>query len=90
MVGPQRMRAPLRTSVSAPPACYGHEELLALEGEQTYDGLQRFLAMVYQLASERRLSRYALLARKGARGPRAARPIRSKKGAKSYSPEPSA
>jgi len=42
------------------------EELLALEGQQTYDGQQRFLAMVHQLASERRLSRYVFLARKGA------------------------
>jgi SAM-dependent methyltransferase len=42
------------------------EELIALEGEQTYAGQQRFLAMVHQLASERRLSRYAYLARKGA------------------------
>jgi SAM-dependent methyltransferase len=42
------------------------EELLALEGEQTYEGQQRFLAMVHRLASERRLSRYVYLARKGA------------------------
>ena len=42
------------------------EELLVLEGEQNYEGLQRFLAMVHQLARERRLSRYAFLARKGA------------------------
>jgi SAM-dependent methyltransferase len=41
-------------------------ELLAFEGEQSYEGQQRFLAMVHQLASERRLSRYAYLARKGA------------------------
>jgi SAM-dependent methyltransferase len=42
------------------------EELIALEGEPTYHGQQRFLAMVHQLASERRLSRYVYLARKGA------------------------
>jgi SAM-dependent methyltransferase len=42
------------------------EELLAIQGEQTYEGQQRFLAMVHKLASERRLSRYAFLARKGA------------------------
>jgi SAM-dependent methyltransferase len=41
------------------------EDLLALEGEQTYHGQQRFYAMVHQLASERRLSRYVYLARKG-------------------------
>jgi SAM-dependent methyltransferase len=42
------------------------EELLAIEGERTYEGQQRFLAMVHKLASERRLSRYAFLTRKGA------------------------
>ena len=42
------------------------DELIALEGEQTYPGQQRFLAMVHRLASERRLSRYAFLAHKGA------------------------
>jgi SAM-dependent methyltransferase len=41
------------------------EELLTLEGQQTYDGQQRFLAMVHQLASEQRLSRYVFLARMG-------------------------
>jgi SAM-dependent methyltransferase len=45
---------------------HAHEELIALEGEQTYAGQQRFLAMVELLASERRLSRYVYLARKGA------------------------
>jgi hypothetical protein len=45
---------------------HAREELIALEGEQTYAGQQRFLAVVHQLASERRLSRYAYLARKGA------------------------
>lgn len=41
------------------------DDLLTLEGEQTFQGQQRFLAMVHLLASERRLSRYAYLARKG-------------------------
>ena len=41
-------------------------ELIELEGEQTYDGHQRFLAMVHRLAHERRLSRYAFLARREA------------------------
>jgi SAM-dependent methyltransferase len=45
---------------------HAREELLAFEGEQTYEGQQRFLAMVHQLARERRLSRYVYLARKGA------------------------
>jgi SAM-dependent methyltransferase len=40
------------------------DALLALEGEHTYDGQQRFLAMVHQLASQRRLSRLAFLMRK--------------------------
>jgi SAM-dependent methyltransferase len=40
-------------------------ELIALEGEETFLGLQRFNAMVQTLASERRLSRYTFLARKG-------------------------
>ena len=40
------------------------DDLLLLEGEQTYQGQQRFLAMVHLLASERRLSRYVYLARK--------------------------
>jgi SAM-dependent methyltransferase len=42
------------------------EELLALEGPQTFEGQQRFLAMVHLLASERRLSRFVFLARKPA------------------------
>jgi len=36
--------------------------LLALEGEQTYVGLQQFFEVVHRLASERRLSRFAYLA----------------------------
>jgi len=42
--------------------------LVALEGEQAFGGLQRFLATVYTLASERRLSRYMYLASKPERG----------------------
>jgi SAM-dependent methyltransferase len=42
------------------------EELLALEGQQTFDGQQRFLAVVHRQASERRMSRYVFLARKRA------------------------
>jgi SAM-dependent methyltransferase len=37
-------------------------ELIALEGEQAFDGLQRFLEAVHSLATERRLSRYMYLA----------------------------
>lgn len=40
------------------------DDLLLLEGEEQYGGQQRFLAMVHLLARERRLSRYAYLARK--------------------------
>lgn len=39
-------------------------ELVRLEGEQDYEGLQRFLSVVHQLAEERRLSRYTYVARK--------------------------
>jgi SAM-dependent methyltransferase len=39
-------------------------ELVADEGRETFDGTQRFLNVVHALASERRLSRYAFLARK--------------------------
>jgi ubiquinone/menaquinone biosynthesis C-methylase UbiE len=44
---------------------HAREELLVLEGEQTYEGQQGFLAMVHQLARERRLSRYVYLVQKG-------------------------
>jgi 2-polyprenyl-3-methyl-5-hydroxy-6-metoxy-1,4-benzoquinol methylase len=40
------------------------EDLITIEGEETFDGTQRFLYMVYTLASERRLSRFVFLARK--------------------------
>lgn len=39
-------------------------ELIRLEGEETFAGLQRFLATVHRLTSERRLSRFAFLGRK--------------------------
>ncbi len=39
-------------------------ELIRLEGEDTFAGLQRFLAGVHRLTAERRLSRFAYLARK--------------------------
>jgi cyclopropane fatty-acyl-phospholipid synthase-like methyltransferase len=39
-------------------------ELTALEGEETFAGLQRFLAAVHRLTAERRLSRFAYLGRK--------------------------
>jgi SAM-dependent methyltransferase len=40
------------------------EELVAREGQATFDGLQRFLSCVHTLSVERRLSRYAYLAEK--------------------------
>jgi len=40
------------------------DELLADEGAATFDGIQRFLAACHLLARERRLSRYAYLARR--------------------------
>ena len=40
--------------------------LVPLEGEESFDGLQRFLEAVWVLASERRLSRYMYLAEKRA------------------------
>lgn len=39
-------------------------ELVRLEGEETFAGLQRFLATVHSLTSERRLSRFLYLGRK--------------------------
>ena len=39
-------------------------ELVDDEGEDTFEGLQRFLSVVHTLAGERRLSRYTVLARK--------------------------
>ena len=40
------------------------EALIAIEGEERFAGLQRFLATVHKLTSERRLSRFAFLAEK--------------------------
>jgi SAM-dependent methyltransferase len=40
------------------------DRLVSLEGEETFEGLQRFLLAVHTLASERRLSRYLYLASK--------------------------
>ena len=42
------------------------EELLQIEGEERFEGLQRFFAAVHQLTSERRLSRIAFLVEKPA------------------------
>jgi hypothetical protein len=39
-------------------------ELVADDGQATFDGTQRFLNVVHTLASERRLSRHAFLARR--------------------------
>ncbi len=41
-----------------------HEQLTALEGPDRYEGLQRFLACVHELTSERRLLRHVYLAEK--------------------------
>jgi len=49
------------------------EALVGLEGERTFDGLQRFLAATQVLAREQRLSRHAFLARKP-EGKRQSRP----------------
>jgi SAM-dependent methyltransferase len=40
------------------------ERLIEIEGEERFSGLQRFLATVHNLTSERRLSRFAFLADK--------------------------
>lgn len=39
-------------------------ELVALEGEDAFEGLQRFLAAVHTVAEERRLSRFVFVAEK--------------------------
>jgi cyclopropane fatty-acyl-phospholipid synthase-like methyltransferase len=39
-------------------------ELIALEGEETFAALQRFLAVVHRLTAERRLSRFVYLGRR--------------------------
>ena len=45
------------------------EELVADEGEETFAGIQRFLATAHTLARERRLSRFLILARRTALEP---------------------
>jgi hypothetical protein len=40
------------------------DDLLADEGVATFEGIQRFLSACHLLARERRLSRYAYLARR--------------------------
>jgi ubiquinone/menaquinone biosynthesis C-methylase UbiE len=40
-------------------------DLIQIEGEATYQGTQRFLSVAHQIASERRLSRFLFVARKG-------------------------
>ena len=40
------------------------EDLIKIEGEERFEGLQNFLATVHQLTNERRLSRFAFLAEK--------------------------
>jgi ubiquinone/menaquinone biosynthesis C-methylase UbiE len=41
-----------------------HDDLVADEGERTFEGIQRFLAAAHLLAREGRLSRYAYLAQR--------------------------
>lgn len=38
------------------------DDLIKIEGEKTFEGLQQFLAVVYRLSSERRLSRFVFAA----------------------------
>ena len=40
------------------------DELIGIEGEEGFEEVQQFLAVAHRLSSERRLSRFALLARK--------------------------
>jgi cyclopropane fatty-acyl-phospholipid synthase-like methyltransferase len=40
------------------------EDLIKIEGQERFDGLQKFLAMVHTLTSERRLSRFVFLVEK--------------------------
>jgi len=41
-----------------------HEDLIRIEGEERFDGLQKFFSTVHKLTSERRLSRFVFLAEK--------------------------
>jgi predicted transcriptional regulator len=40
------------------------EDLIQIEGEERFEGLQRFLSTVYALTRERRLSRFVFLVAK--------------------------
>ncbi|HXQ37380.1 MAG TPA: hypothetical protein VN843_25445, partial [Anaerolineales bacterium] len=40
------------------------EDLIKIEGEERFEGLQKFLSTVHKLTSERRLSRFVFLAEK--------------------------
>jgi hypothetical protein len=40
------------------------DDLLKIEGEERFEGLQKFLYTVHKLTSERRLSRFVFLAEK--------------------------
>lgn len=40
------------------------DDLIKIEGEETFGGLQKFLAVVHRLSAERRLSRFVFAARK--------------------------
>ena len=40
------------------------EDLIKIEGEERFEGLQKFLSTVHKLTRERRLSRYVFLAEK--------------------------
>lgn len=40
------------------------DDLIKIEGEKTFEELQRFFAVVYRLSSERRLSRFVFVAAK--------------------------
>jgi hypothetical protein len=40
------------------------DDLLRIEGEERFEGLQRFTAAVYKLTRERRLSRFVFVAEK--------------------------
>lgn len=42
------------------------EDLIKIEGEERFDGLQKFLSTVHTLTSERRLSRFVFLAERQA------------------------
>jgi ubiquinone/menaquinone biosynthesis C-methylase UbiE len=41
-----------------------HEELFKIEGEERFEGIQKFLSTVHTLTSERRLSRFVFLGEK--------------------------